>query len=107
MKIGDFGHSVKTNSYDQVLKCKIGTLTYAAPEVFSNTAKYTCAPVDIWSSGVVLYVMATGSLPFDCDDRKELVQNILNVKYEKEIDENENYIICPNHISTIDIPCTN
>ena len=28
----------------------------------------------------------------------------LNVKYEKEIDENENYIICPNHISTIDIP---
>jgi len=28
----------------------------------------------------------------------------LNVKYEKKIDENENYIICPNHISTIDIP---
>ena len=28
----------------------------------------------------------------------------LNVKYEEEINRNENYIICPNHISTIDIP---
>jgi len=28
----------------------------------------------------------------------------LNVKYEEEINKNENYIICPNHISTIDIP---
>jgi len=28
----------------------------------------------------------------------------LNVRYEEEINKNENYIICPNHISTIDIP---
>ena len=28
----------------------------------------------------------------------------LNVKYEEELQMDENYIICPNHVSTIDIP---
>ena len=44
-----------------------GSPAYAAPEVLDRMA-YEIKPTDVWSSGVVLFFMVSGYLPFGCDD---------------------------------------
>ncbi|KAJ7083980.1 hypothetical protein B0H15DRAFT_402438 [Mycena belliarum] len=63
IKIIDFGLS---NLYDPVnhLSTFCGSLYFAAPELL-NAKVYTGPEVDIWSFGVVLYVLVCGKVPFD------------------------------------------
>uniref|UniRef100_A0A7R9VAN1 Protein kinase domain-containing protein n=1 Tax=Chlamydomonas euryale TaxID=1486919 RepID=A0A7R9VAN1_9CHLO len=64
LKICDFGYS-KADSMS-VAKSKVGTLTYMAPEVLVNRdGKYDGKVADIWSCGVMLYVMLYGRYPFE------------------------------------------
>ncbi|KAG1679770.1 hypothetical protein FOA52_012681 [Chlamydomonas sp. UWO 241] len=64
LKICDFGYS-KADSMS-VAKSKVGTLTYMAPEVLVNRdGRYDGKVADIWSCGVMLYVMLYGRYPFD------------------------------------------
>ena len=60
--IGDFGLS-NLWSPGGVLKTRCGSAEYAAPELLDRKQIYGPA-IDIWSSGVVLYAMVTGELPF-------------------------------------------
>lgn len=63
VKIIDFGLS-NTYSHDSLLKTFCGSLYFAAPELLS--AHPYCGPeIDIWSFGVVLYVLVCGKVPFD------------------------------------------
>ncbi|KAI0263593.1 hypothetical protein BC834DRAFT_827457 [Gloeopeniophorella convolvens] len=63
IKIIDFGLS---NLYDPVahLTTFCGSLYFAAPELL-NAKVYTGPEVDVWSFGVVLYVLVCGKVPFD------------------------------------------
>ncbi|KAG1669330.1 hypothetical protein FOA52_014892 [Chlamydomonas sp. UWO 241] len=64
LKICDFGYS-KADSMS-VAKSKVGTLTYMAPEVLVNRdGRYDGKVADIWSCGVMLYVMLYGRYPFE------------------------------------------
>ena len=71
-KVADFGlaavyrHVAGDASYLQ--HTKVGSVMYAAPEVLVSTALqgYDAACADIWSLGVILFSMLSGTLPFTC-----------------------------------------
>ena len=80
LKLIDFGISNIYNMQN-LLKTPCGTASYAPPEMHKGE-KYYGLLTDIWSSGVVLYAMAFGYLPF-CDDDEEInVSNIIEGNYE-------------------------
>ncbi|XP_058838546.1 uncharacterized protein LOC131694126 isoform X2 [Topomyia yanbarensis] len=63
VKLADFGFS-NTFSEGTPLRTWCGSPPYAAPEVFQGV-EYDGPKSDIWSLGVVLYVLVCGALPFD------------------------------------------
>ncbi|BGP35556.1 hypothetical protein JCM10296v2_007397 [Rhodotorula toruloides] len=80
VKIADlgFGREFEKGKW---LETRVGTLGYMAPEVVAGS-KYLGEQVDVWSLGVILYALVTGSLPFDDDDEGIMRQLILDCKYE-------------------------
>lgn len=69
IKLCDLGLA-KTLDFHSVANTCVGTLDYVAPEVFmSDTSTgYNAQMADIWSCGVLLYVMLIGKYPFDKDE---------------------------------------
>ncbi|XP_066352377.1 CBL-interacting protein kinase 6-like [Miscanthus floridulus] len=69
LKVVDFGLSALADHArsDGLLHTLCGTPGYVAPEVFRNKG-YDGAKADIWSCGVILYVLLAGSLPFPEDN---------------------------------------
>ena len=79
LKIADFGLSnySKNNEY---LSTPCGSPSYAAPEMLSGQ-KYSGVKADLWSSGVILYTMICGRLPFEDKNNKKLYEKIKSGKF--------------------------
>uniref|UniRef100_A0A1Y1NLG7 non-specific serine/threonine protein kinase n=1 Tax=Photinus pyralis TaxID=7054 RepID=A0A1Y1NLG7_PHOPY len=79
IKIADFGFSNYFTTSGQ-LSTWCGSPPYAAPEVFEGK-KYTGPEIDIWSLGVVLYVLVCGALPFDGCSLQALRDRVLSGRF--------------------------
>jgi serine/threonine-protein kinase SRK2 len=90
VKICDFGYS-KHEKFQSAPGSRVGTPAYLAPEVIMTTKgqTYDGKIADIWSCGVMLYVMLVGAYPFERPEDKhdnqklqKMIQRILRVEYE-------------------------
>ncbi|KAK6412475.1 Protein kinase, partial [Oleoguttula sp. CCFEE 5521] len=87
VKIADFGLSnIMTDG--NFLKTSCGSPNYAAPEVISGKL-YAGPEVDVWSCGVILYVLLCGRLPFDDEYIPALFKKIAQGQY-----------VTPNYLSS-------
>ena len=83
VKITDFGLS-RIISKESLAKTMCGTPLYVAPEILTGK-EYNASKIDVWSCGVILYVMACGFPPFsgsDDDGNRKLFDNIQHANYE-------------------------
>jgi len=79
VKISDFGLAGLYDGSEQ-MKTYCGTEGYAAPEIMKNIPYNDT--VDIWSLGVIIYIILSGFRPFEADDRYELYQQVIKADYE-------------------------
>ena len=77
IKMIDFGLS-KDFSENNVMHTMSGSPYYIAPEVFLQ--KYDMK-IDIWSMGVVLYIMLSGKVPFPGRTEPEIIQNVIKGEF--------------------------
>ena len=87
LKIIDFGLS-NYSQENQYLNTPCGSPSYASPEMIKGK-KYNGFLADIWSCGVILYIMLCGYLPFDGFTNNDLFKKILKCKvnYPNSIDK--------------------
>ena len=88
IKIVDFGLSkifgeikpiMKGNKIEKnIMSLRVGTAYYMAPEVIQGNYDNKC---DIWSCGVILYILLCGYPPFDGDNENDIIKAITKKKY--------------------------
>jgi serine/threonine protein kinase len=79
LKITDFGVSYMKSGMDgsDLLYTACGTPYYCAPEILNGAEEgYSGAKIDAWSCGVILYLLLTGTLPFQNGDMTQLYEQI-------------------------------
>lgn len=79
VKLTDFGFSNKF-SPGQKLETFCGSLAYSAPEILLGDS-YDAPAVDIWSLGVILYMLVCGQAPFEKANDSETLTMIMDCKY--------------------------
>jgi len=83
IKLCDFGTAVQLTPQMPRAMGRIGTLSYTAPEIYARRGADLCA--DLWSLGVVLYVLLVGASPFritGTETRAETAKRILAGSYD-------------------------
>nr|CAD1829022.1 unnamed protein product [Ananas comosus var. bracteatus] len=82
LKVSDFGLSALSQQIrgDGLLHTSCGTPNYVAPEVLEDGG-YDGAAADLWSCGVILFVMLAGYLPFEDNNLMNLYKKISSAEY--------------------------
>lgn len=90
IKVTDFGLSFLTGGSstfgnDKMMTTTCGTPMYMAPEILDNTVGYS-HQCDIWSIGVIMYILLSRKTPFEADTEDELYEKIKagNIKFSGE-----------------------
>lgn len=66
------------------MRTKTGTVAYSAPEIFTqNVYDYK---VDIWSAGIVLYMMLSGKQPYEGENMVQLMKMITSLEKPPHMD---------------------
>ncbi len=79
LKVIDFGLSkyfLKTNN--NTMNSVVGTIFYMAPEVFMGDYNEKC---DVWSAGVILYILLCGKAPFMGKSANQIKKKIIDLEY--------------------------
>ena len=95
LKISDFGLSNYFNPKDhKLLETPCGSPCYASPEMLSGD-NYDGFKIDIWASGIILFAMLCGYLPFDHINNNKLFKKILECKitYPKHLSKESKDLI--------------
>ena len=79
IKLCDFGVSKRVEEGEKITE-QCGTPAYIAPEVIKGKGYYGFAS-DIWSSGVLLYTMLYGTIPFKAHNMKDLHNQIKKARF--------------------------
>lgn len=83
LKLIDFGTSREVEG-NQKLQARMGTAYYIAPEVLRKNYDVKC---DIWSCGIILYVLLCGYPPFNGSTEKKIIQRILKGQFTFPVEE--------------------
>ena len=77
LKLIDFGLSIQQNAKKE--KRRVGTPYYMAPEmIYGNYVKAS----DVWSIGVIMYIMVTGKQPFSGRSKCDVLNKVRSGKYD-------------------------
>ena len=78
IKMIDFGLSKQLLTEADSMHTMSGSPYYIAPEVFLQSYHLN---IDIWSLGVVLYIMLSGKVPFPGKNEAEIIHNVMRGEY--------------------------
>ena len=78
IKIIDFG-TCEILKNNKMLKEQIGTSFYIAPDVLKNEYNEKC---DLWSCGVIMYILLSGRPPFEGEDEDEILKNVSSGEFD-------------------------
>jgi len=85
IKLADFGFATKTR--EKGLRSVVGTPPYMAPELVILRSGDKKLPgygkeIDLWSIGIILYILLSGIHPFQIDEEDEMLTNIESGQWE-------------------------
>lgn len=80
IKLADFGFAARVDKDKDSLTTACGTPGYVAPEILNKEAHGK--PADMWSIGVIMYILLGGYPPFHDENKKKMYELIKSADYE-------------------------